>query len=216
MARMVEAPTYPIVEAVPLDPRRTAVVVVDMQNDFVKPGGKLQVPSAQQIVEPISRLLTRARAAGVLVIYTQDWHGEDDPEYRIWGEHVKAGTWGAEIIAELAPQPGDEVVQKPRYDAFYAARMDDLLRVHPQIDTLVITGTVTNICVLHTAASAALRWYRVVVPRDAVAALSEFDQEAALHQIDFLYKGTVTTVDAITFTPEAAATAQEPAREAAA
>ncbi len=199
MGRMLEAPTYTVAERVVLDPRRTAVVVVDMQNDFVKPEGKLYVASAQQAVGPIARLLARAREAGVPIIYTQDLHGEDDPEYRIWGEHVKAGTWGAEIVEELAPQPGDEVVQKPRYDAFYASRMEDVLRSRPQIDTLVITGTVTNICVLHTAGSAALRWYKVVVPKDAVAALSEFDQEAALHQIDFLYKGTITTVDAITF-----------------
>lgn len=199
MARMLEAPTYPVAERVTLDPRRTAVVVVDMQNDFVKPDGKLYVSAAQQAIEPIARLLEKARAAGALIIYTQDLHGEADPEYEIWGEHVKAGTWGAEIVEELAPKPGDEIVPKPRYDAFYASRMEDVLRSHPQIDTLVITGTVTNICVLHTAGSAALRWYKVVVPKDAVAALSEFDQEAALHQIDFLYKGTITTVDAITF-----------------
>ena len=199
MARMLEAPMYPVAGEVSLDPRRTAVVVVDMQNDFVKPDGRLHVPSAQEAVEPIARLLERAREAGVLVIYTQDLHGEDDPEYGIWGEHVKAGTWGAEIVPELAPQPGDEIVQKPRYDAFYASRMEDVLHSHWEVDTLIITGTVTNICVLHTAGSAALRWYRIVIPKDAVAALSEFDQEAALHQIDFLYKGTITTVDAIRF-----------------
>ncbi len=199
MARVLEVPSYPVAEQVVLDPRRTAVVVVDMQNDFVKPEGKLYVAAAQRAVEPIARLLERARAAGVFIIYTQDLHGEDDPEYQIWGEHVKAGTWGAEIVAELAPRPGDEVVQKPRYDAFYASRMEDVLHARPEIDTLVITGTVTNICVLHTAGSAALRWYKVVVPKDAVAALNEFDQEAALHQIDFLYKGTITTVDAISF-----------------
>ncbi len=199
MARMVEVPTYPVAERVVLDPKRTAVVVVDMQNDFVKPEGKLHVPAALDAVGPIARLLEKARKAGVLVIYTQDLHGEADPEYEIWGEHVKAGTWGAEIVEELAPHPEDEVVPKPRYDAFYASRMEDVLRVHRDVDTLIVTGTVTNICVLHTAGSAALRWYRVVVPKDAVAALNEFDQEAALHQIDFLYKGIITTVDAIQF-----------------
>ncbi len=199
MARMLEAPTYPVADEVVLDPKRTAVVVVDMQNDFVKSTGKLYVPAAQDAVGPIARLLEKARRAGVLIIYTQDLHGEEDPEYHIWGEHVKASTWGAEIVEELAPQPGDEIVPKPRYDAFYASRMEDVLRVHREVDTLVITGTVTNICVLHTAGSAALRWYRVIVPKDGVAALSEFDQEAALHQIDFLYKGIITTVDAIRF-----------------
>lgn len=205
MAKTVEVPSYPVAEEVIVDPRRAAVVVVDMQNDFAKPEGKLYVPATQEIIEPIARLLTRAREAGAMVIYTQDVHGQQDPEYQIWGEHVRAGTWGAEIIEELAPQPGDEVVQKPRYDAFYASRMEDVLHSRPEVNTLIITGTVTNICVLHTAGSAALRWYKVVVPKDAVAALSEFDQEAALHQIDFLYKGTITTVDAINFEPDGSA-----------
>ncbi len=199
MAQLLEAPTYPVAGEVSLDRQRAAVIVVDMQNDFVKPQGKLYVPGAQEAATALARLLARARAAGVPVIYTQDQHGASDPEYRIWGEHVKAGTWGVEIIEELAPQAGDEVVQKPRYDAFYASRLEDVLRTRPTVDTLVIGGVVTNICVLHTAGSAALRWYKVVVPQDGVAALSAFDQTAALHQIDFLYKGTITTVDAIRF-----------------
>lgn len=199
MAQLLEAPTYPVAGEVTLDRQRAAVIVVDMQNDFVKPQGKLYVPGAQEAAAALARLLARARTAGVPVIYTQDQHGVSDPEYRIWGEHVQAGTWGVEIIEELAPQAGDEVIQKPRYDAFYASRLEDVLRTRPTVDTLVIGGVVTNICVLHTAGSAALRWYKVIVPQDGVAALSAFDQTAALHQIDFLYKGTITTVDAVRF-----------------
>ncbi|MEB3859576.1 MAG: isochorismatase family protein, partial [Desulfurococcales archaeon] len=73
------------------------------------------------------------------------------------------------------------------------------LRVY-QITHLVITGTVANICVLHTAGSAALRWYKVIVPMDAISALNEFDYHAALRQISFLYKGTIVkSVDGIEF-----------------
>jgi len=189
MAR-VEVPEYRVAGSVELPARETAVIVVDMQNDFVKPEGRLYVPTAQATVEPIRRLLERARAAGARVFYTQDTHYDGDPEFEIWGEHVKYGTWGWRIIDELAPQPGDIVLQKTRYDGFYGTPLDDLLRVYG-IKHTVIVGTVANICVLHTAASAALRWYKVTVPIDGISALTEFDLHATLRQIDYLYKGTI-------------------------
>lgn len=197
---MVEVPEYRVVERVELPARETAVIVVDMQNDFVHPEGALFVPSSRETIEPIKRLLEKARRAGARVFYTQDTHYDDDPEYRIWGEHVKHGTWGWRIIDELEPQPGDIVVMKTRYDGFYGTPLDDLLKVYG-IRNLVVVGTVANICVLHTVASAALRWYRVVVPVDGISALNDFDMHAALRQIDFLYKGTlVKSVDGIVFT----------------
>ena len=79
-----------------------------------------------------------------------------------------------------------------RYDAFYGTPLDHLLRLWG-IDTLVICGTVANICVHYTAASAALRWYDVVIPRDAVSALDPFDLESSLRQTVFLFAGRVTT-----------------------
>ncbi|MEB3851304.1 MAG: cysteine hydrolase [Desulfurococcales archaeon] len=201
MARAtVEVPEYEVVERVELPARETAVIVVDMQNDFVKPEGRLYVPTAQATVEPIRRLLERARAAGARVFYTQDTHYDGDPEFEIWGEHVRHGTWGWEIVEELKPQPGDIVVQKTRYDGFYGTPLDDLLRVYGVRNT-VIVGTVANICVLHTAASAALRWYRVVVPIDGISALTEFDLHATLRQVSWLYKGVVVrSADGIIFT----------------
>ncbi|MEB3844151.1 MAG: cysteine hydrolase [Desulfurococcales archaeon] len=196
---VVEVPEYKVVDRVSLPARETAVIVVDMQNDFVKEGGKLRVPTAQATIEPIRRLLDRARRAGVRVFYTQDTHYDNDPEYEIWGEHVKYGTWGWRIIDELAPQEGDIVLQKTRYDGFYGTPLDDLLRVYG-IRNVVVVGTVANICVLHTASSAALRWYRVVVPVDGISALTEFDLHATLRQIDFLYKGIIVrSTDGIEF-----------------
>jgi nicotinamidase-related amidase len=127
------------------------------------------------------------------VAFSQDTHDEGDPEWAIWGEHTRVGTWGWEIVDELAPREGELVVRKPRYDAFYASPLDHQLRVWG-IDTVVVCGTVANICVQHTAASAALRWYDVVVPRDAVSAFTPFDLEASLRQTASLYAGKVTTV----------------------
>ncbi len=197
---LVEVPEYEVVERVDLPARETAVIVVDMQNDFVNPKGRLFVPTAPKTVEPIKRLLEKARSAGARVFYTQDTHYDDDPEYRIWGEHVRYGTWGWQIVDELKPQPGDIVVMKTRYDGFYGTPLDDLLRVYG-IKNTVIVGTVANICVLHTAASAALRWYKVVIPIDGISALTDFDLHATLRQVNWLYKGIIVrSVEGINFT----------------
>jgi len=110
-----------------------------------------------------------------------------------------AGTWGAEIVEDLKPQKGDVLIKKLRYDGFYGTSLDHLLRLKG-VKRLVVVGTVANICVLHTAGSAALRWYEVVVPMDGVSALNEGDYHFALRQIDFLYRGSVVrSVDGIDF-----------------
>lgn len=186
----VAVPHIPITENVELEAERTALIIVDMQNDFVKPGGRLRVPGAEKTIEPIRLLLRRARESQVMTVFTQDTHYPGDPEFGIWGEHVVKGTWGWRIIDELSPLPGEIVVEKTRYDGFYGTPLDDLLRVHG-IRDLVIVGTVANICVLHTAASAALRWYRVYIPMDAISALNEFDYYVTLRQVSFLYRGVI-------------------------
>ena len=194
----IEIPDIPREASVSLPANTSALIVVDMQHDFVHPDGRLYGADAQRVVPSIARLLERAREAGVRVVYTQDWHGDDDPEFALWGEHARAGTWGAELVAELAPGEGDEVVRKLRYDAFYGTALDHRLRVMG-VQDVVIVGTVANICVLHTAGSAALRHYRVVVAEDAVAALTPFDHAATLRQVSFLYGGSVTSADGIAF-----------------
>ncbi|WP_413217183.1 nicotinamidase [Thermus oshimai] len=195
---MVEVPEIPKVEALELPAQETALIVVDMQNDFAHPQGALFVPEAPKSVPAIRHLLEKARAKGVRVVYTQDWHREDDPEFRIWPRHAVAGTWGAEILEELRPAPGDLIIQKVRYDAFYGTPLDHYLHLWG-VKRVVVTGTVANICVLHTAGSAALRWYEVVLPEDATSALTPFDLQAALRQVTFLYQGKVTRAEGVRF-----------------
>jgi len=190
---------YSVKDRLEVPAKGSAVIVVDMQNDFVHPDGALFVPDAPKTVPAIARLLEKARKSGVPVFYTQDWHDEDDPEFAIWGRHAVAGTWGAEIVEDLKPQKGDVLIKKLRYDGFYGTSLDHLLRLKG-VKRLVVVGTVANICVLHTAGSAALRWYEVVVPMDGVSALNEGDYHFALRQIDFLYRGSVVrSVDGIDF-----------------
>jgi len=190
-ARTVEVPEYTVHERVEVDPRSTALVVVDMQNDFCRPEGKLFVPDAPATIPAIQRLLGLARAEGMAVFFTQDWHYPGDPEFALWGEHALADSWGARIVDELQPVAGERVVRKPRYDGFYGTSLDHDLRL-AGARTLIVCGTVANICVLHTAASAALRWYKVVLPVDAISALNPFDLESAVRQVAFLFQGTIT------------------------
>jgi nicotinamidase-related amidase len=187
----VKVPDIPYGGVVELPAADTALVVVDMQNDFVKEGGSLVVPAAIETVPTIRRLLRTARDAGVRVAYTQDTQVENDPEFDIWPEHCLIDTWGWQIVDELEPQPGDLICRKNRYDGFYGTWLDHFLGKIWQVQNVVIVGTVSNICVTHTAASAGLRWYHVVLPADGVSALTEFDQALTLRQVSSLYNGTV-------------------------
>lgn len=195
-SKTVEVPEYEIHDRVETDPASTAVVVVDMQHDFVDEEGALPVPGAGETVPRIRRLLEWARREGVAVFYTQDTHREGDPEWEIWGRHAEEGTHGWEILEEIAPREGELVFPKVRYDGFYGTGLDHHLRLRG-IEALIVCGTVANICVHYTAASAALRWYRVIHPVDALSALTEFDMEAALRQASFLFQAELTTVDGI-------------------
>ncbi len=197
MATQVEVPKYETQEEVRVDPAKTALIVVDMQNDFVKEGGALVVPDAEATIPEIQNLLSLARESGMKVVYSQDTHGEGDPEWEIWGEHVREGTWGWEIVDELKPREDEVIVRKVRYDAFYGTHLDHFLRIW-DVDTLIICGTVANICVHYTAASAALRWYDVIIPKDATSALDPFDLESSLRQTSFLFNGKITQSGAVT------------------
>ncbi|MBC7222970.1 MAG: cysteine hydrolase [Anaerolineae bacterium] len=199
MAKQVEVPEYEVQDRVQVDAAHAALIVVDMQNDFVDPQGALFVPTSRETIPAIQRLLAKARQAGALVVFTQDWHAPDDPEFAIWGKHAVADTWGSEVIPELAPAEGELRVHKEQYDAFFGTDLDALLRERG-VQDVIVCGTVANICVHYTAASAALRGYRVILPRDAISALTPFDMEATLRQTSWLFRGAVTTVDGIAIT----------------
>jgi nicotinamidase-related amidase len=201
MNRSIEIPEYEVHVEVRVDPTRTALVVVDMQNDFVHQGGSLLVPDAETTIPAINRLLQFARTHEMRVVYSQDTHRDGDPEWQNWPEHARDGTWGWRIVDELAPARGDVVLRKLRNDAFYGTPLDHLLRLWG-MDMLVVCGTVANLCVHYTAASAALRRYDVVIPRDAISALDPFDLESSLRQTAFAFAGRITTAAALTYEPQ--------------
>ncbi|HEX8158854.1 MAG TPA: isochorismatase family cysteine hydrolase [Solirubrobacteraceae bacterium] len=192
MPTTVQIPDYEVHKRLMLDSASTALVIIDMQNDFVRDEGTLQVRDAPGTVAAISRLLELARDSEMRVVFSQDTHDPGDPEFEIWPEHALRGTWGWEIIDELTPRDGELVVQKVRYDAFYGTQLDHMLRLW-NVQTIVLCGTVANICVHYTAASAALRWYDVVIARDAVSAIEPCDLEFSLRQTSWLFQGKITT-----------------------
>ena len=191
MARTVEVPKYGVQDNISVDPRRTALLIGDMQNDFVTESGKLVVPSAEGTVPAIRNLLDLARESGMKVVFIQDTHRDGDPEWEIWGEHCREGSWGWQVVDELAPREDEATLRKPRYDAFYGTQLEHMLRLWG-VDTLIICGTVANICVHYTASSAAMRWFNVIVPGDCISSFNDFDMEASLSQTATLL-GEVTS-----------------------
>lgn len=189
--KKVEVPEIAYKDKVTLHSKKTALIIMDMQNDFVKEKGKLMVPAARETIPRIKNLLSSARKAGVPVAYTLDTMKEDDPEFDIWGEHCKENTWGWEVIPELKPRRNELLCPKLRYDGFYGTWLEHTLSYVWKVENVVIVGTVSNICVLHTAASAGLRWYKVIIPADGISAFTEFDQALTLSQVSNLYSGIV-------------------------
>lgn len=160
---------------------KEALLIIDMLNDFVRPGAPLEVPETRKIINNIRREADAARAAGNPVIYVCDTHDRDDKEFSKfgWPPHAVKGTPGAGIIEELAPQEGDIVIPKTTYSAFYGTVLGAMLR-SLDVKGLRLTGCVTHICIMFTASDAVLRDYPVTVVADSVAGITKEDHDAAL------------------------------------
>lgn len=167
-------------------PDKKAFLIVDMLNDFVKEKGTLIVPDAIKIVPVIKRRLDEARGEDASIIYVTDAHRSDDPEFQMWPAHAVAGSWGGQVIDELKPQPEDYIIPKRRYSGFFGTQLELILR-ELGVDTVIITGVLTNICVFFTAVEAKALTYRVIVPRDSVASVSQEDSDWALRQMKELH-----------------------------
>lgn len=177
------------------DPGRTAVLVVDMLNDFLAPTGAMPLPGGDRLYEPIRRLLGAARAHGSPVIWVCDTHPPGDREFDKRSVHCLAGTWGAQVVDALQPPDDEYRVLKRRYSGFYETDLDLRLR-ELGVQHVILTGVVTNICVRSTAHDAFFRGYDVIVVQDCVAATSEREQESSLYDIDTHY-GTVASLEEV-------------------
>lgn len=162
---------------------QSALLIIDMLNDFIEEEGSLVVPGARRIVPTVKRILDAAREQEAPVIYITDSHREDDKEFQYWPPHAISDTWGGDVIDELEPHEGDYVVPKRRYSAFFGTDLDLLLR-ELDVRRLYLTGVLTNICVYATALDASMRNYEVTVVKDAVASLSEKTDKFIFQQLN--------------------------------
>ena len=174
-----------------------AILVVDMLNDFCKEGGSMVLKEGVEAVAPIANLIAKAREHGFPIIYINDCHrpGKYDKEFDKRAPHCIDGTWGAQVIDELAPQEQDYCIKKRRFSGFYQTDLDLVLR-ELGIKTVVVTGVVTNICVRSTCHDAFFLGYNVVVPTDCVRATGPREQESTLWDIETHF-GAVTDSDTI-------------------
>ena len=179
----------------------SALVVVDVQNDFADPQGSLYVAGGERIVAAVNREIERARAAGAMVVYTQDWHPEHTPHFErdggIWPVHCVRDSWGAafhpelDVVGEVVRKgaEGEDgysgfTVRDPRGGARSSTRLEALLR-DGGVSHVVVVGLATDYCVKETALDAARLGFATVVLRDAIAGveLQSGDSEQALADI---------------------------------
>jgi nicotinamidase-related amidase len=181
--------------------RHTALLIVDMQNDFCSPGGTddqqgIDISMYREVIPRLTRVLEVAREMGLFIVYIQNTalpeHLSDSPaqirflmklsKKNIQQGGVEAtleGTWGQQFIEELAPLPGELIVKKHRSSAFWGTDLDMILRSNG-IKTVVVTGCTTEGCVESTARDAMFNDYYVVVLKDCVASDDRRQHEASL------------------------------------
>lgn len=167
---------------------KTALLVVDVQNDFADPKGSLYVRGGEEVVPVINGEIDRALATGALVVSTQDWHPGSTPHFQkdggIWPVHCVADTWGAELHPGLSVVEGERIrkgsggedgysafsVRDPRSGETSATQLDRILRER-EIERVVIVGLATDYCVVETALDARRLGFETVVLTDAIRAV---------------------------------------------
>jgi ureidoacrylate peracid hydrolase len=187
-------------------PKHTALLVIDMQNDFCDDQGASakngdDVRLVRVIVPTLGALTAVARHAGVLVVFIRASHDETTNS-DAWRERRRGraasgcteGTWGADWYGDLRPHGGDVVVTKHRYSAFINTPLDLILRSRG-IRTIVPTGTATNVCVESTARDGHMLDYYVVLPEDAAATSHRPAHDATLYNIRAYFGDVVTSAD---------------------
>lgn len=190
-------------------PNRTALLIVDMQNAFCRDDGSFaklgfDVSMLRAAIGPCQRLVAAAHQVNVPAIFTRlryaaDYHDGGLAIQYMTPEFVEArclatDTWDIEIVDELEPAPGDHIVDKNRFSAFYAESFERLLR-EMGIDSLVVCGVTTNCCVESTVRDAFQRNYKAFVVSDAVGELGAKRHELALQTMRFLFAEVVTVDD---------------------
>ena len=202
MSKSIEVPAEP--SAFSLAAGKTALIVIDMQRDFLLPGGFGEslgndVDQLLKVVPPLAALIAAARSSGIMVVHTREGHQPDlsdcppaklnrgAPSKRIgdpgkYGRILIRGEYGHDIVDELAPIDGEVVIDKPGKGAFYATELQDIL-VDAGISQLLVTGVTTEVCVHTTTREANDRGYECLVVSDCVGSYFPDFQRIGLEMI---------------------------------
>lgn len=158
-----------------IQPDRTAIIVVDMQNDFVAPGAPLETPMGLELIPRLQKILEHARQTGMRVIFTTHAHRRDGCDMGLYGDlwppigeraGLVDGEPGIDIYPDVGPVGDEFVIKKHRYSGFFGTDLDMILRTE-KIDTVAVTGVTTENCCHATARDALFHGYRVAFISDA-------------------------------------------------
>lgn len=183
-----------------IDPSKTAMIVVDMQNDFVAEGAKLRSAQAAAMVPKLAQTLKACRESGVRVIYTAHVHRRDGCDMGLFDDlyppiadrsSLVDETSGVEIFKDIAPAPGEHVIKKHRYSGFFGTDLDIILREWG-ITTVIISGTTTENCCHATARDAMFRNYKVVFLSDATGTFDYPDVGQGALPAEEVHRATLT------------------------
>ncbi|MEO1307654.1 MAG: cysteine hydrolase [Pseudomonadota bacterium] len=194
----------------PIDPARTAHIVVDLQNGFMREGAPVEVPSARAIVGNVNRISATLREAGGLVVYLRYTTDPDEPQsWSTWYDKIlsperaeeqrtafEVGAHDHDLYPELDVQPVDQIVDKTRFSAFVpgTCNLPDLLQAKG-IETVIITGTLTNVCCESTARDANQRNYQVIFVTDGNATHTDAEHNATLCNMGTIFADLRTTAE---------------------
>lgn len=171
---------------------KSALLVIDMINDFLKEGAPLEVPMGRDIIPRIQEAVLTASVSKYPIVLVSDAHVVDDKEFKLWPKHAVIGTNGAMLFDKLkdfilAEKIGFEYINKQTYSGFFHTRLDDLLK-SKKVKRVFVTGILTNICVFVTAVEAQMRGYEVRILKDGVAALTQEENYRTLEQLEKVFK----------------------------
>ena len=214
-----------------IEPAHTALVVVDVLNDFCASGGFMDdeganLEAVQAAADRLPALISAAREAGVLVVFIRNVYSSERNVYLAdtWLEQAArrrgssyterevcvAGSWGGDFYGDVRPEPGEPIVVKHRFSAFHNTDLDTILRAHG-IRTLVMSGIATNVCVETTAREGFVRDYYIVFLADGTATYSEAEHQATLRVVDRYFGQVVTIADVVEVWQQASAPLAEDA-----
>lgn len=172
-----------------------AILVIDMLNDFIGKDAALRCPGGEEIIPDLQRLFKWVRAREddeIHLVHIQEAHRKNDADFRVRPRHAVAGTFGSDFIKELYPEGDEYIIPKRRHSAFAHTDLDLYLK-EEGIDTVVVTGVWTNVCVRSTATDALANAYKVITLSDGVHSKTQEMHEYGLNDLSIFTK--IMTID---------------------